>query len=130
VSRHARAILQQWPNPDDQPADYQLPVQVLRLGDTLTLVALGGEPVADYAHRIRKELRREGEQVWVAGYSNRINAYLPSRRVLEEGGYEGTEAIIYQSLPAPFALDVEERVIESVVRQARPGTTPRSASPK
>ncbi|MFN9374391.1 MAG: neutral/alkaline non-lysosomal ceramidase N-terminal domain-containing protein [Planctomycetaceae bacterium] len=119
VSRHAQSILRQWPNPDDQPSDYQLPVHVLRLGGTLTLVALGGEPVADYAHRIRKELRKEGETIWVAGYSNRINAYLPSRRVLEEGGYEGTEAIIYQALPAPFALDVEERVVESVVRQAR-----------
>jgi hypothetical protein len=130
VSRHAKAILQQWPKADDHPDDYQLPVQVLRLGDALTLVALGGEPVADYAHRIRKALRREGEQVWVAGYSNRINAYLPSRRVLEEGGYEGTEAIIYQSLPAPFALDVEERVIESVMRQARPKAPLGSPAPQ
>jgi hypothetical protein len=66
----------------------------------------------------------------VAGYSNRINAYLPSRRVLEEGGYEGTEAIIYQSLPAPFALDVEERVIESVMRQARPKAPLGSPAPQ
>jgi len=117
VSRHARWILQQWPNPGDQPADYLLPVQVVMLGQRLTLVALGGEPVVDYSLRLKRELAREGSPVWIAGYSNRVNAYVPSRRVLQEGGYEGTEAVIYQSLPCPFASDVEERIVESVRRQ-------------
>ena len=117
VARHARWILQQWPNPGDQPADYLLPVQVVVLGQRLTLVALGGEPVVDYSLRLKRELAREGSPVWIAGYSNRVNAYVPSRRVLQEGGYEGTEAVIYQSLPCPFASDVEERIVESVRRQ-------------
>ena len=55
--------------------------------------------------------------VWVAGYSNLVHAYVPSRRVLLEGGYEGTEAVIYQSLPGPFAVELEDRIIESVHRQ-------------
>jgi len=119
VARHARQVLQNWPPEGNQPADYLLPVQVVVLGKQLTLVALGGEPVVDYAHRLRRELASVNRPVWVAGYSNRVNAYLPSRRVLEEGGYEGTEAIIYQSLPAPFGLDVEQRVVESVLRQEK-----------
>lgn len=119
VARHARNVLRDWPAKGAQPADYQLPVQVLILGGQLTLVALGGEPVVDYAHRLRAELGSGQQPVWVAGYSNRVNAYLPSRRVLEEGGYEGTEAIIYQSLPTPFQPDVEERVVQSVIRQEK-----------
>jgi hypothetical protein len=118
VSRHAKWILQQWPNPGDQPADYQLPVQVVVLGQKLTLVAIGGEPVVDYSTRLRKELARDGHALWIAGYSNLVNAYIPSRRVLLEGGYEGTEAIIYQSLPSPFQTDIEDRIVESARTQA------------
>jgi hypothetical protein len=119
VSRHARMILEKWPNPGDQPADYQYPVQVLAIGQQVLLIALGGEPVVDYSLRLKKELSPLGKSIWVAGYSNLVNAYIPTRRVLEEGGYEGTEAIIYQSLPTPFSLDTEERIVASVLRQVK-----------
>ncbi len=119
VSRHARWVLKQWPNPGDQPADYQLPVQVVVLGQKVTLVALGGEPVVDYSIRLKRELASAGRFVWVAGYANLVNAYVPSRRVLLEGGYEGTQAVIYQSLPGPFRSDIEDRIVASVHRQAK-----------
>lgn len=118
VSRHARWVMETWPRPGDRPEPYKLPVQVVMLGDRLLLVALGGEPVADYAIRIKRELASLGRSVWVAGYSNRSDAYIPSRRVLLEGGYEGTDAVIYQSLPAPFAIDIEERIVRAVRDQA------------
>lgn len=116
VSRHAKRILNRWPNPGDQPADYQYPVQVCVLGGKLILVALGGEPVAEYGLRIKSDLARSGNAVWVAGYSNLSNAYIPTRRVLREGGYEGTEAIIYQSLPTPFREQIEDRIVAAVER--------------
>ena len=53
----------------------------------------------------------------MAGYSNLVHAYVSTCRVLLEGGYEGTEAVIYQSLPGPFAVEVEDRIVESVHRQ-------------
>jgi neutral ceramidase len=119
VSRHARWVLKQWPNPGDQPTDYQIPVQVVVLGQKVTLVALGGEPVVDYSIRLKRELASAGRFVWVAGYANLVNAYVPSRRVLQEGGYEGTQAVIYQSLPGPFRSDIEDRIVASVQRQAK-----------
>ena len=67
------------------------PVQVLQFGRDLTLVAIGGEVVIDYALRIKAELRGHA-YVWVAGYSNNLFGYLGSRRVIEEGGYEGGSA--------------------------------------
>jgi len=43
--------------------------------------------VVDYSLRLKRELA--GPAVWVAGYSNEVMAYIPSLRVLREGGYGG-----------------------------------------
>ena len=116
VARHAQMILQNWPGANDQPSDYQYPMQVIRLGDELTLVALAGEPMVDYSLQLKELLGNDRQPVWVAGYSNLVNAYIPNRRTLQEGGYEGTEAIIYQSLPAPFKPELEDRIKAAVQR--------------
>jgi len=88
---------------------YPCPVQVIRFGDDLSLIALSGETVVDYALRLRKEF--EGRRVWVAGYSNEVFAYLPSERVLAEGGYEGGGAMKYFGFHGPFKPGVENRVV-------------------
>ncbi len=95
------------------PASYSAPVQVLRFGDDLTLIALPGETVVEYSLRLKKELAKAGLAVWVAGYSNDVFTYLPSLRVLKEGGYEGGGAMRYSSYPhpGPFAETVEEKVV-------------------
>jgi hypothetical protein len=55
-------------------------------------------------------------------------AYIPSRRVLTEGGYEGGGAMVYYGLQAPWAPEVEDRVVAEVRRLA--GETARGAPPK
>ena len=90
------------------------PVQVLQLGSELLLIALGGEPVADYAQRFKADFA--GPLVWVAGYSNDLFGYLPSRRIQQEGGYEGGRATLWSALPTPLAETAEERVVETVRR--------------
>lgn len=42
--------------------------------------------------------------------------YVPSLRVLREGGYEGGDAMRYTPLPGPFAPSVEERIVTTVHR--------------
>lgn len=92
--------------PDDRP-DFAYPVQVIRLGDDLLLVALGNEVVVDYSLRLKDELfRTDGPAVWVAGYSNVYDGYVPSRRVLLEGGYEAKSR--------PWKPELEERIIGKV----------------
>ena len=98
---------------------YDPPVQVVRFGDGLTLVALPGETVIDYSLRLKRELGKEeeGAAVWVAGYSNDVWAYLPSLRVLKEGGYEGGGAMKYFTTtvqPGPFSDTIEERIVGKV----------------
>jgi hypothetical protein len=46
-------------------------------------------------------------------------AYVPSLRVLNEGGYEGGGAMVYYGLPSAWAPDVEERIVSEVTRQVR-----------
>jgi hypothetical protein len=93
------------------PGSYRYPIQVWRVGDKLTLITLGGEVVVDYALRLKQEL---GGATWVAGYSNDVMAYIPSRRVLTEGGYEGGGAMVYYGLPSPWTPDVEEDIVRAV----------------
>lgn len=94
------------------PTEYPYPVEVWQFGQDLTLIALGGEVVVDYDLRLKKELG--ADKLWVAGYSNDVFAYIPSLRVLKEGGYEGGGAMIYYGQPGPFAPSVEETIIGKV----------------
>jgi hypothetical protein len=92
------------------------PVQAIRLGSDLTVLALAGEPVVDYALRLKREL--PSENLIVAGYCNDVMCYIPSRRVLREGGYEAVENTIYYGQPGPFTDDVEDEVVAAVRRVA------------
>ena len=98
------------------PSAYPCPVQVLRFGNELLLIALGGEPVVDYALRLKTEFA--GPMVWVAGYSNDMFGYLPSSRVQAEGGYEGGRALLWSALPAPFNETVEDKILAAAHRLA------------
>jgi hypothetical protein len=93
------------------------PVQAVRLSPQLAIVALGGEVVVDYALRAKREFP-QGNLI-VAGYSNDVMCYIPSKRVLEEGGYEAVDSMIYYGQPGPFAADVEERVFAAIQRVMR-----------
>jgi neutral ceramidase len=98
---------------------YPYPVQAWKLGNDLNWVFLGGEVVIDFAIRIKEEhgaAKFNNTNIWVAGYANDVMAYIPSRRVLLEGGYEGGGAMIYYGLPTIWAPEVEETIIDSVNR--------------
>ena len=113
VIERARA-LQESLRRGERPAPLACPVQVVQFGGDLTLVALGGEPVIDYALRLKRELAGPAS-VWVAGYSNDYFGYLGSKRVIAEGGYEGGEANTrILNHPGPFAPDAEDRVVAKV----------------
>ena len=66
---------------------YPYPIGLWTLGGAVEFFHLGGEVVVDYALRLKRE--RRGPATWVAGYAHDVMAYIPSRRVLAEGGYEG-----------------------------------------
>ena len=90
------------------------PVQAVRFGHSLTLIALGGEVTVDYSLRLKREFT--GEPIVVAGYSNDVMCYIPSARVLREGGYEANDSMIYYGQSGPFSADVEDRILAAVHR--------------
>jgi neutral ceramidase len=112
LARRARGLIRQFEEHGSLAQAYPYPIQVWSLGDAATLTFLGGEVVVDYSLRIQQELARD--RSWVAGYSNDVMAYIPSRRVLMEGGYEGESAMIYYGLPTKWSADVEEHIIREV----------------
>jgi hypothetical protein len=95
-------------------SSYPYPVHAWRLGGELLLIGMGGETVVDYALRFKKEF---GPGTWVCGYADDLIAYMPSRRVWEEGGYEGGSFLYEYGRPAfRWAGDVEERIVGTVHR--------------
>lgn len=95
---------------------YPYPVQVWQLDD-LRWVFLGGEVVVDYSLRLKRELGPT--RTWVAGYSNDVMAYIPSLRVLREGGYEPINSLVYYDMPAAWSAEVEVQIIEAVTHACR-----------
>jgi hypothetical protein len=98
------------------PTSYPCPVQVLRFGDDLIFAALGGETCVDYALRLRREFA--GRRIWIAGFSNEIFSYVPTERILQEGGYEGGAAMVYFGFHGPYQPGLENLLINAVHRLA------------
>jgi neutral/alkaline ceramidase-like enzyme len=112
LQRHAELMLQILDRDGKLPDHHSYPIQVWQFGKDMTFIALGGEVVVDYSLRFK---RKYGfDTLWVAGYSNDVFAYIPSLRVLQEGGYEGGGAMIAYGQPAPFTPEVEEIVAQGV----------------
>ena len=123
------------------------PIQLWRFGPScaasaapqseLEWVGLGGEPTIEYAMRIRESLDRQqistapssssalqpeaaaGRRVWTSGYCNDVMSYVPSERVLGEGGYEGGENMIWYGHPSRYAEGIEGRIIAGAEGLAR-----------
>jgi hypothetical protein len=104
------------------PTSHPYPIQVWRFGSSLNFVALTGESVVDYCLRFKKEFGHDS--TWVAGYNNELLSYIPSLRVLREGGYEGVDDMDEYGLPAPYAEELEELIAAKVAELMR-ATAPR-----
>lgn len=93
------------------------PVHVWLLGNEMRWIGLGAETVVDYALRFKSEY---GNGTWVMGYADDMLAYIPSRRVWEEGGYEGGSSLYEYGRPAfRWQGDMEDRISAAVSRLFR-----------
>ena len=101
----------------DEPLlrSYPYPVQFWQLGDQ-SIVALGGEPVVDYAIKLKKIF---GPELFVMGYSNDVMAYIPTVEILREGGYEGHTSQMAFGLPAKWKESIEPGIMGEVLKLAR-----------
>ncbi len=112
IAYHAKKNLARLDKGEVLPTVLPYLVQRWCFGDDVAMVFLPGEITVDYSLRIKREFDRE--RLWVNGYSNDVPCYVPSRRVLDEGSYEGAGAMVYYDRPTKFAADVEERIMAAV----------------
>lgn len=117
VTRHARLMEDVRRRDGALPTSQSIPLQVWRFGGDLTLVTMGGEVVVDYALRLYRE--HAEDRVWPVAYANDVFGYVPSARILEEGGYEGGGALLYYGRPGPFDRTVEDRIFTALGRLMR-----------
>jgi neutral ceramidase len=92
------------------PTHYRCPVTVWQFGRDLTLVGLAGEVVVDYVSFLERALGPN--QLWVAAYCNDVFGYLPSARVLQEGGYETRG--LYSGAPGFFDPKAQDVLVHKV----------------
>lgn len=121
---YAAALLEALLRDGQLPTSYPYPIQIVRFGSELTLIGLASEAVVDFSLRLKREFA--GRNVWVSAYNNDFMGYIPSRRIWEEGGYEGGGALTYygQTLyrtlhPNIWAPTVEERIVTGVLELDR-----------
>lgn len=115
LGHHARVQLARLDRGEELPEVISAPIQSWRFGDSLAVVFLPGETVVDYAVRLKREL--DASRIWLNGYSNASPGYVPSERILSEGGYEGGGAMIYYDIPAPYAAGMEQKIVGAVHAQ-------------
>jgi hypothetical protein len=95
---------------------YSAPFALWQFGSDLTLVALSGETVVDYVSLTEQALGPL--KLWVSGYNNDVFGYLPTTRILREGGYETRGLYVEYGLFEPGVEDVVSRAIEAMARKA------------
>jgi hypothetical protein len=96
------------------PTEYAAPLAVWQFGNDLTLVALSGEVVVDYVHLLEDALGQG--KLWIAAYCHDVYGYLPSARVIEQGGYETRG--LYAGGIGHYAPEAERAVVMEVQRLA------------
>ena len=112
-ARNAKAAIQRIDCGQALPESYQAHLAVWRFGAELLLVGLPGEAVCEYAARIRKAVGAPG--VLIASCANESLGYLPTARILREGGHESMCLTLDHGF---FRPEVEELIIARVARLA------------
>jgi len=108
----ARTLLERLDRGESLPTSVPFSVQTWCFGDEMAMVFLAGEVVVDYALRLNWEI--DQNRLWIAAYSNDVPCYIPSRRVLSEGGYEADLSMVFYGHPSRFAPATEDLIIRTV----------------
>jgi neutral ceramidase len=111
----AQQMLERLKRGEQLPTQYACPLSVWQFGDDLTLVALSGDVVSDYVRFLEDSLG--ATRLWIAAYSNDVYGYLPSARILREGGYETRG--LYSGGIGLFAPDAQDVLIAKVGELAK-----------
>jgi len=101
--------------PDSSVGERSVPfnMNIVRLSDSLSFLAMNGEVVTAYGAYV-KDLT--GGLVIPLGYSNGMIGYVPTASQIAEGGYEAVESQPYFGLPAAYSPVVEQIIKNGIER--------------
>ncbi len=112
--RWASGLLRKLEQGDSLRTSYPYPVEVWKLGEQ-GVVILGGEVVIDYVIELKYIF---GQNLFVLGYSNDVMSYIPTPKILREGGYEGAAAPMVYGLPATWRADGMSKIFQTILQLA------------
>ena len=109
IQQRAQVYLKRLTDGQPLPKSVKLPVAVLRVGDDLTFLVMAGEVVVDYSRRLKRLLAED--HLWTVGYAYEVPCYIPSARLITEGGYETESSLIYYGYYGPFRSSIEDILV-------------------
>jgi hypothetical protein len=109
---YARLALDRIQRGETLPTALDYPIQTWSFDNKLLMINMGGEVVADYAARFKKDFG--SGRIWINAYSNDVACYIASRRVIREGGYEADASMYCYDKPSPLAETVEDDIVDTV----------------
>lgn len=98
------------------PSSLPVYVQTFNIGNW-KLVGFSRETTTEYGFGVKNLW--QGKLVSVAGYTNDVSSYLPTRKHLELKNYEGLDSFFWYGSPAVFPIDVYDIIIGDVRRLLR-----------
>ena len=115
IGYHAKVQLARLARSETLQTRLDYPIQTWHFGDELAMLFLPGEVVVDYSLRLKREFDRD--RIWINAYANDAPCYIPSERILREGGYEGAGAMVYYDRPTKLAVGLEDKIVGEIHRQ-------------
>jgi neutral ceramidase len=112
VGYHAKKNLARLDRGEKLPTKLPYITQTWAFGDQLAMVFLAGEVVIDYQTRLKREF--DAGRLWVNAYANDVPCYIPSRRILAEGGYEAEDSLWYYDRPARLSPTCEDKIMGAI----------------
>ncbi|MCC2599909.1 hypothetical protein [Sphingobacterium sp. FBM7-1] len=109
---YARLALYRVQRGEMLPTALDYPIQTWTFDDKMMMINMGGEVVVDYAIKLKNAFG--ADRVWINAYSNDVSCYIPSKRILREGGYEADASMYWYNMPSPFSEEVEDIIVNTV----------------
>lgn len=108
----ARLTLERLMRSETIPSVLDYPIQIWNFDNKMAMVNMAGEVVVDYSFLIKEKYG--AERLWTNAYANDVPCYIPSKRILKEGGYEAETNMYWYDKPMPFAPEVEDEIMTAV----------------
>ncbi len=108
----AESLLKNYPTgtfPDRLPME----IQLVSIGDDVNMITFPAEPVAELAGEI-KSLAGISNHDFILGYTNGLEGYLPTDKMIHDGGYETEQSHIVYQQPSGLDTGVQGKILQSV----------------